>query len=587
MEIRLTQDVLVAVGAKNLKPYGVEIDHTRWERGRDINLAQFSRAKVLDLRNLIEPFTKEGGASTPTKGAALAVRDITIWLGALKDVAGAKPRTVQNFYSMVKRYLLKEIPGQRVYRWDKAKNCWWAFYVGEVKYHRRYEDRGHTYPARCEVSLFNWEFGKLETETVNYYEDDIRNVSVARGLAAHELIGETAELRALYMTTLDRYNANVMEVGKQFWARGSGSDDLDGNQKNEDRWYSSRTNVITLDKNGEPSRVVVDVFRENDKEERSGEEHMNERFWYYEARKRWTTGGDEEDEEETEAADEAEEDFVKPEVPVHPTMAIFDLRRHTRLRVHIEQLTEYVYDVDLGAKLVLPDDDRALVEILLADHSAFADIVAGKGGGAVVMCTGRPGLGKTLTAEVYAEVTRRPLFSVQCSQLGTSPDDLEDELLKSFARAERWNAILLLDEADVYVAPRGMDLVQNAIVGVFLRTLEYYKGVMFMTTNRVDLVDDAIASRCIARLQYDVPTLGNQMRLWRILADTAKVPLADVEISRIVKDFPALSGRDIKNLLKLGSLVGQARGTTAVTAKLITFVKRFKPTVDLVEEEAE
>ena len=46
---------------------------------------------------------------------------------------------------------------------------------------------------------------------------------------------------------------------------------------------------------------------------------------------------------------------------------------------------------------------------------------------------------------------QRPLYSVQCSQLGLEPADLERELLKIFTRAARWNAILLLDEADVYI----------------------------------------------------------------------------------------------------------------------------------------
>jgi len=46
-------------------------------------------------------------------------------------------------------------------------------------------------------------------------------------------------------------------------------------------------------------------------------------------------------------------------------------------------------------------------------------------------------------------------------------------------------------------------------------------------------------------------------------------------------EFPALSGRDIKNLLKLAALVGESRKERKITLELITFVKRFKPTMDL------
>src|SRR5204863_3588464 len=99
-----------------------------------------------------------------------------------------------------------------------------------------------------------------------------------------------------------------------------------------------------------------------------------------------------------------------------------------------------------------------------------------------------------------------------------------------------------------------------AIVGVFLRVLEYYGGVLFLTTNRADLVDDAIASRCLARIDYKIPTPPDQVRIWRTLADTAGLELDDREIKRIVDKFAGLSGRDIKNLLKLASMVSQSQG---------------------------
>src|SRR6185295_19284784 len=104
-------------------------------------------------------------------------------------------------------------------------------------------------------------------------------------------------------------------------------------------------------------------------------------------------------------------------------------------------------------------------------------IVAGKTGGTIVFCTGEPGTGKTLTGEVFSEVIKRPLYVVQCSQLGTDEEELEKQLKKVLRRAQRWGAILLIDEADVYVRERGDDIQQNAIVGVFLRVLEYYRGI--------------------------------------------------------------------------------------------------------------
>ncbi len=140
---------------------------------------------------------------------------------------------------------------------------------------------------------------------------------------------------------------------------------------------------------------------------------------------------------------------------------------------------------------------------------------------------------------------------------------------------------MLLDEADVYVTSRGTDLTQNAIVGVFLRVLEYHSGVLFFTTNRGDLVDDAVLSRCTARIPYEFPDAAALSRIWRVLADVNGVMISDDEIERIVAEHPKMSGRDAKNLLKLAMLVARDRGCP-VTAEIVDEVKDFRPTCENV-----
>jgi SpoVK/Ycf46/Vps4 family AAA+-type ATPase len=137
--------------------------------------------------------------------------------------------------------------------------------------------------------------------------------------------------------------------------------------------------------------------------------------------------------------------------------------------------------------------------------------------------------------------------------LGMTPSDVETQLKKVLHRAERWGAILLIDEADVYIHARGNDMVQNAIVGVFLRVLEYYRGVLFMTTNRGTVIDDAIVSRLTARFRYENPNKDEQFKLWTVLSRENDIELDPVDIKHIVNStvMPCVSGRDIKNLLKL------------------------------------
>ena len=185
--------------------------------------------------------------------------------------------------------------------------------------------------------------------------------------------------------------------------------------------------------------------------------------------------------------------------------------------------------------------------------------------------------GKTATAEVFAEFKERPLYTVQCSQLGTDAETIERNLSVILERANRWNAVLLLDEADVYIRKRGVDFDQNAIVGAFLRVLEYASCILFMTTNLEDSVDDAITSRCIAKLHYDPPSVENQARIWRILADLNKIVLSDKDIKKIAKAHPTLTGRDVKNLLKLSSFISQA-SKKPITMETVEFAMQFKPT---------
>ena len=144
-------------------------------------------------------------------------------------------------------------------------------------------------------------------------------------------------------------------------------------------------------------------------------------------------------------------------------------------------------------------------------------------------------------------------------------------------RGSRWNAVVLLDEADVYIDERGGDIHQNAVVAAFLRVLENHEATIFLTTNRLERVDDAIASRCLARIDYAMPTAGDQKLIWKVLNDNNETGLTDELIDEIVTRHGDLSGRDIKQLLKLAVL--WAAGTNEpITAETIDFAASFMPT---------
>lgn len=239
-------------------------------------------------------------------------------------------------------------------------------------------------------------------------------------------------------------------------------------------------------------------------------------------------------------------------IPMHCYLYLFNLEVHRNFWVHVQNLEPYRYKPELREKLVLPSDHRDLIDILTADMEVLADdIIEGKTGGTTILCKGAPGLGKTLTAEVYAEVVGKPLYRVHSGQLGVTAESVEASLTQILRRAARWGAILLLDEADVYIRKRDNDLQHNAIVAEFLRTLEYFDGLLFMTTNRTDDVDDAILSRCIAVIRYGTPPPDAARQLWQTLSAQFGAEIPELLLEDLLVRYPQLSGRDIKELLKL------------------------------------
>lgn len=111
-----------------------------------------------------------------------------------------------------------------------------------------------------------------------------------------------------------------------------------------------------------------------------------------------------------------------------------------------------------------------------------------------------------------------PLLTSQISagEIGTTAEKLEAQLPLIFQRAEKWNAVLLLDEADVFLEQRSPhDVHRNAMISIFLRELKYYQGIMFLTTNRVKEIDDAIASRIHLPLKYKSLGLNARRGIWK------------------------------------------------------------------------
>lgn len=197
--------------------------------------------------------------------------------------------------------------------------------------------------------------------------------------------------------------------------------------------------------------------------------------------------------------------------------------------------------------LVMDKSAKMLVHSMVKQHSsqddAFDDIISGKGKGIIALFSGPPGSGKTLTAEAVAEITKRPLYSVSAGDLGIDPQTVDKTLSEILEQSHKWNAVLLLDEADVFLQQRHpQDVKRNALVSIFLRRLEYYQGILILTTNRIAQCDAAFESRVHISIQYPDLNESTRRKIWttflrklREAQQNAAVDISEEDVSRLAK----------------------------------------------------
>ncbi|KAK4207537.1 P-loop containing nucleoside triphosphate hydrolase protein [Rhypophila decipiens] len=169
-------------------------------------------------------------------------------------------------------------------------------------------------------------------------------------------------------------------------------------------------------------------------------------------------------------------------------------------------------------KLVLDNQKKELIEAMVTIHmnsNMSTDVIEGKGKGLIILLHGGPGTGKTLTAESVAELAERPLYRVTCGDIGTDAESVERYLESVLYIGSIWKAVVLLDESDVFLEEREKtDLQRNALVSVFLRVLEYYEGILILTSNRVGIFDEAFKSRVQLALHYPPLEEDGRWHIW-------------------------------------------------------------------------
>ncbi|CAI4218839.1 unnamed protein product [Parascedosporium putredinis] len=241
----------------------------------------------------------------------------------------------------------------------------------------------------------------------------------------------------------------------------------------------------------------------------------------------------------------------------------FCLKRRRWQYFQVDLVRDIQWSADPFNTLVLPDGYKDLILSFVESHiggeKSFDDVIGGKACTILTLyvldirqwsrCpTHRaPGVGKTLTAESVAETLRVPLYFLDLGQVIV---ELDEERL-----AERWNAILLVDECDLYLEPRSeTSPVRNRVVTKFLQEIEYSSSLLFLTTNRPNALDPALASRIHLTVTYPALDEVSRRTIWETFLSHNGCPRLQPAALDVLSRVP-LNGRRIRNVVRAASIM--------------------------------
>ncbi|KAI1415685.1 hypothetical protein F5Y13DRAFT_156585 [Hypoxylon sp. FL1857] len=243
------------------------------------------------------------------------------------------------------------------------------------------------------------------------------------------------------------------------------------------------------------------------------------------------------------------------------TIKGFNLRKKKWVDLEVDKIGDVVWNTRAFESLVLEGKTKRLIQALISDQietERSTDLISGKGNGLILLLHGGPGTGKTLTAESVAEIARKPLYPVTCGDIGTEPEEVETYLESVLHLGKIWECVVLLDEADVFLEQRSLeDLRRNALVSVFLRVLEYYDGILVLTSNRVGTFDEAFKSRIQLAIHYKNLTVYQRIQIWtnfiRRLKELDEKDIDFTDLEDHVEQLASfkMNGREIRNVITI------------------------------------
>jgi hypothetical protein len=251
MHLTLNKGMAEAIGLAKLAPFGLGAKDWSWKNEKRLSLSQLDDRRLGELEKIFSD-------AVAIDGVSRMLKDVSNWRTAVKDIGKTNPKTLRQFSAMLAKYLL-DVPGHRVYA--KRDDVWLSYYVNSVRFHEG--DFRHQVAPSVTMNLLFEDMSGRHSTSRSFDFSDCKGRNVVETLLGSGYVAETRDLRSTYLEEVKRFSEIHKEVGKQFLASGTGTDDLDGNYDDGERYRGTKT-VQLIGSSGEPTRVVIDVLHENE-----------------------------------------------------------------------------------------------------------------------------------------------------------------------------------------------------------------------------------------------------------------------------------------------------------------------------------
>lgn len=186
-----------------------------------------------------------------------------------------------------------------------------------------------------------------------------------------------------------------------------------------------------------------------------------------------------------------------------------------------------------------------------------------------VLFSGPPGTGKTLTACLLGKNCQMDVYRIDLSQVVSKYiGETEKNLSSVFDIAERKGWILFFDEADALFGKRSQttdshDRYANQEVSYLLQRIEDYDGLVILSTNFKNNIDEAFFRRFQLILDFEKPDFSQRLMFWETALTDDFRYADDVDLDELA-EIPDLTGASIISILHFCILKLMGRSETEI-----------------------